>query len=141
MYWLFAIMVAAISTAAIAVRSGSVHAQASERVMVDMVVESLPGRWEGHCTPVEPGTLNATVQAVGDRGLFPVRFNMGIALNVEAENVNTMVATAPVTYPIRVERGLYCYSFYNEYPAPQNIVLGELRQYAQFVSLRLAWTP
>ena len=112
-----------------------------ERVLVDMEVETLPEREVGHCVRLHPGSLTATVQLVGS-GATAVRFGMGIARNVDAERVNTMVATAPVTYTIPVEEGLYCYSLHNEgYRPPGNMALGELRRFAQFVAIKIAWSP
>ena len=113
----------------------------TERVLLDMEVEALPDRWECHCTKLQPGTLTATVQLVGS-GATAVRFGMGIARNMDAERVNTLVATAPVTYSIPVEAGLYCYSLHHEgYRPAGNMTLGELRQYAQFVALKIVWSP
>ena len=116
-------------------------ARAPERVLVDVTAEARAQVFEGHCFLAEAGTLTATVQLVDTaaRGVQPVRFGLGIAANVDAERIRTMVATAPVTYSIPVEAGTYCYSFHNGGPAPK---LKERREATrQLVALRLTWSP
>lgn len=125
-----------------------VHAE-DEQVLMDMTVRVLRAREYGICMQVKPGTVTSTVQAVGP-GIVPVRFGFGPYGNVEAEGqVNTMVASEPVTYVTHISdqvpgySGFACYSLHNEAPLPADgrVYANEVLILSQLVSIKLVWSP
>jgi hypothetical protein len=119
---------------------------AEERVLVDMTIRTLPapglgGGNTGACFMAHPGRLTAMVQIADERKVVPVRFMMGIYGNIDAEQVNTMAATAPATYSIPSDGGLYCYNLGNEVYLHPTVLKGDAEPHALLVALRLVWSP
>jgi hypothetical protein len=131
------------------VTSTTAAAQATERVLADLTVEAPAGEVEGHCLIVAPGALTATVQLVDTTQAQPVKFGLGPGWNSDEPRVDTMVATAPVTYSIPVGGteaaimgGRYCYTLQNMNPVPEGKP-SELDRdwYRPHVAFRLTWSP
>jgi len=117
-----------------------------ERILVDMEIETLPGRETGHCIAVQPGTVSATIQSAsegGAAGVVPVRLMvLPVRLYADSERINAVAETVPTTHTLPVEQGVYCYMLRNEGPRLQGQPTDDqLRRFAQFVTLRLTWNP
>jgi hypothetical protein len=116
---------------------------ASERVLLDMVIQSSPAVPTGACMLVEPGTIKVTVQAIGGAPLQPVRFDISpMGAGNPDSGVGALVAPESETYAARVSEGtpgsprVVCYALTNETPADS-----PLPHWAQSVAIKLAWSP
>ena len=123
---------------------------AEARVLLDMTVWVLRAQEDGICIQIEPGTITSTVQAIGP-GIVQVRFVFGPYGNdAEADGrVNTMIASAPVTYMTHIGQqdagytSFACYTLRNEAPPPPDgrVYADEVLGLSQLVAIKMVWRP
>src|SRR5215211_7286003 len=104
---------ALLMLAAVAVGVAPAWTQATERLLIDVVVRVLPGAGDGHCILLDRGTLLVTLAPESAGSLEPVRFGIGGWRIDPSATLQVPLLPAPRTYETRVSGGLYCYSLAN----------------------------
>ena len=143
-------MLVALGLAAAFVQPGAAGA-AEDRVIMDAVIEVLPGHPAGHCLMLDPGTLRVTVGVV-DRPIEgrvdrAVSFVIGAAGAPRGTAEPIDIGTPPTNLSVAVDGRLLCYSLHAEGTMDGNTsgvgptVAGIRQRYGQLVALRLVWSP
>ncbi|MFN0073397.1 MAG: hypothetical protein ACKVVP_18095 [Chloroflexota bacterium] len=128
-------------------RPASAQAAGEEVTLINQVIEVLPTSdvepgEAGHCFLADAGTLTAHVQAVGAVENGRVAFRLGVSENVDDQRMRAEVGPQPSVYEIPARKAVYCFQLESLSRAPGGIIaIGGTRPLAQYVRLRLIWTP
>src|SRR5688500_13560250 len=95
--------------------SASAQEQPPERVLIDVVLRSVPADLDGHCIQLEPGVVRAALSLVPEQPLeHPVHFTLAGSRGADPASFLVLaLGSQPVTWDVSVRGGLYCYAVEN----------------------------
>ena len=110
------------------------------KVLLDMVVQVLPGSPSGHCLYVDAGRFFVEARLTGE-ARQPGRFSLGPS-SQEPSTLNLRVSTPdPSNGTVQVAAGVYCYTLTSE-PAPdRGGASDDTSQPGPSLALRIIWLP
>jgi hypothetical protein len=113
-----------------------------ERTVLDAVIMVTPAADQGLPIQLGPGHLTVTARLMDDDVQAPTVFLLRSDHNADpAGSMELMLSDTDTTTSVDLAGGVYACNLHVNTPIPENATLADVAHEAQFVALRITYTP